>query len=69
MTSWRDRVVRAGESSPGSACRREIATRCVPLSFRDELETSERCLVLFEADPYSNSDRCSCRVRFNRIDR
>ena len=61
MTSRRDRVVRARTApdttmpeqqsrkcSPGSACRRGIAARCVLLSLRDELETSERCLVLLK---------------------
>ena len=56
MKSRRDRVVRARtapdatmpECSPGSACRRGIAARCVLLSLRDELETSEQCLVLMK---------------------
>ena len=30
------------------ACRRGIAARCVLLCLRDELETSERCLVLMK---------------------
>ena len=81
MTSQKDRVVRARrlltrrclsneavECSLGSACQKRIAAQCVLLSLRDERETSEQCLVLFEADPCSNSDLCSCRVRFNRID-
>ena len=46
MKSRRDRVVRA--RTAGSACRRGIAARCVLLSLRDELETSERCLVLMK---------------------
>ena len=82
MTSQKDRVVRvrmlltrrclsteAEECSLGSACRRGIVARCVLLFLHDERETSERCLVLFEANPCSNSDLCSCREQFNRIDR
>ena len=82
MTSQKDRVIRvrtapdttmpehlAVECSLGSACRRGIVARCVLLFLHDERETSERCLVLSEANPCSNSDLCSCREQFNRIDR
>ena len=71
MTSRRDRVVRAGrllerryliieagECSPRSACRRGIVSRCVLLSLREERETSERCLVLFDlCSVVTNRDR------------
>ena len=39
------------------------------LFLHDERETSERCLVLFKPNSCSNSDLCSCREQFNRIDR
>ena len=61
MTSRKDRVLererlltqrclsnKAGKSSPGSGCRRGIVSRFVLLSLREERETSERSLVLFD---------------------
>ena len=82
MMSRRDRVVRARTAPdmtmPGQRSQRVFTwvsmpeanscTMCAAIP-RNEQETSEQCLVLFEADLCSNSDRCSCRVRFNRIDR
>ena len=71
MTSQKDRVIRVRTApdttmpehrsrrvftwvsmSEGNSC-----TMCVLLFLHDERETSERCLVLFEANPCSNSDR------------
>ena len=82
MTSQKDRVIRVrtapDTTMPGHRSRRVftwvsmsegIVARCVLLFLHDERETSERCLVLFEANPCSNSDLCYCREQFNRIDR
>ena len=68
MKSQKDRVVRA-RTAPDTTMPEQRSRRVFTWVSMSEGNSCTMCLVLFEADPCSNSDLCSRRVQFNRIDR
>ena len=81
MTSRRDRVVRA-RTAPDTTMPEQLSRKVFTWVSMANGNSCTMCAVIFpwwtrnirtmsgsiEADPCSNSDRCSGRVRFNRID-